>query len=484
MNDTARLFGRAADLFAARLLARPPWRTVARPDQLPPDGDWFVWLILAGRGWGKTRTAAEFVAEKARRFPGCRVALVASTFADGRDTQVEGESGLLAVLDPSELRGGTVEGGWNRSLGELFLANGSRFKIYSSERPRQLRGPQHHFAWGDEAAFWFDAHHGTQRDTTWSNLTIGTRLPAQPGWPSDYRAQIVVATTPRPVKLLMNREPDTTALGLMQQPTTHITRGRTTDNLSNLSDTYRETVVAPMEGTRLGRQELDGELLEDTEGALWTLDQIDATRVTTPPDLARIIVGVDPALTSGPNSDETGIIVAGIDKRWRHGGHGYVLADHSGRYTPAEWGRAVCLAAHEHHADAIAAEKNAGHDLVMKLVTDSWAELANNKNVTGPMPRIIPVNSRQGKRIRADPIAAQYEQNRWHHAGSFPRLEDQMVTWISGDRDSPDRLDALVHAARELTGTSSGTTMYAPPGVTPRTGNGGASSFLRQRIGR
>ena len=157
---------------------------------------------MAGRGWGKTRTGAEWIAEKARRYPGARCGLVAQTAADGRDVMVEGESGLLSVLDPAELRGGAIDSAWNRSLGELFLANGSRFKIYSSEKPQKLRGPQHHFVWGDEPTYWYDHAKGTAKDTTFSNMVIGCRLPARPGWDADYRSQVCLTCTPRRTALL------------------------------------------------------------------------------------------------------------------------------------------------------------------------------------------------------------------------------------------------------------------------------------------
>lgn len=430
-------------------------------------------MYLAGRAMiptHNTRAVCEWGAGRARRYPKARIALVAATFADGRDTLVEGESGLLSVFDPVELRGGSVDRAWNRSLGELYLANGSKFKIYSAEKPRQLRGPQHHFAVADELAFWPDADKGTARDTTWSNLNIGTRLPARKGWPAGYRSQIAVATTPRPVALLWQRSSEelTTAPGLMQKDTTVVVRGRTVDNLANLSDEYLREVVEPMEGTRLGRQELDGELLFDVEGALWSLDQLDADRVKAAPELYRVVVGVDPAVTANANSDETGIVVAGLDKGWRLGGHGYVLADYSGRMTPSEWGLKVCRVAIEHDADAIVAEKNQGHDLVVKLVRDSWQELEALGETGGrPMPRVIPVNSSVGKRLRAEPISAQYEQHRWHHLTGLARMEDQMTSWVPGNGDSPDRVDALVHAATELTTGAGGPAEAVVPPSTP-----------------
>jgi len=466
----------AADLFAERASRPNPdleWKARAHPHQLPPEQAWRVWLLLAGRGAGKTEASCRWAARQARRFPGCRIALVAATIADTRDTLVEGDSGLLTMFEPAELRGGSIDKAWNRSLRELFLANGSRFKTYSSEKPRQLRGPQHHFAVADEVAWWSDAHKGTAADTTWSNLNIGVRLPARKGWPPDYHSQIAVATTPRPVSVLFQRDEDKlkTAAGLMQKDTSVISRGRTIDNLANLTTEYQREVVEPLLGTTLGRQELDGELLFDVEGALWRLGQLDDDRVDSHPELYRVMVGVDPAVTATENSDETGIVVLGLDKAWRLGGHGYVLADYSGRMTPNEWGLKVCRAAIEHDADAICAEKNQGHDLVIKLVEDSWAELVRLGEATGPMPRVIPVHSKVGKRLRAEPIAGQFEQHRWHTlSGRVPRLEDQLTTWVPGEGDSPDRVDAMVHAATELTSGGGGVVVAETAPATPLAG--------------
>jgi phage terminase large subunit-like protein len=425
-----------------------PWVEVARPDQLAPAGDWFVWLILAGRGWGKSRTAAEWSAEKARKYPGARIALVASTIADARDTMVEGESGLLGCLEPGELRGGDPEVAWNRSLGELYMANGSRFKTYSSEKPRRLRGPQHHFAWGDESAFWTDAHKGTITDTTWSNLTIGTRLPAKPGWPDDYRTQIVVATTPRPVSLLRTQDPDPARAGLMQRATTIITRGRTVDNLANLSDTYKAEVIAPLMGTRLGRQELDAELLEDREDALWRRDWIDQDRwpAVPVPDMIRVVVALDPAVSDGESSAETGIIVVGASRD----GNGFVIADYTMRGTPQQVMVKAVWAAKHHDADRVVAEVNNGGDYIGSLL-----------HAVDPGIAYRAVRATHGKATRAEPISALYEQHRIHHLGSFPLLEDQLCSWSPLDPESPDRLDALVWGFTDMKDLISGSWLGA-----------------------
>ena len=400
--------------------ARERWLSIARPNQLPPPGEWLTWLILAGRGFGKTRTGAETIAQWARDIPGGRFALIGQTYADARDVMVEGESGLLAVLDPEELRGGTVDTAWNRSLGELYLANGSKFKLYSSEKPRQLRGPQHHGAWGDEPATWNDAEKGTADDTTWSNMLFGLRLGENP--------RVVVTGTPRPNRLV--RE-------LLKDDTTVTTRGSTYDNLANLAPTFREAILSRYEGTRLGRQELSGELLEDTPGALWTWGMFGAEgfRLAEAPPLRRIVVGVDPAASSTDESDETGIIVAGLGQD----GRGYVLADASLRGTPNEWGRAVAGAAGAWQADRVVAERNNGGQMVEYVL----------RTVAPTLP-ITTVWASRGKQTRAEPVAALYEQGRVSHVGSFPELETQLTGWTPDGGASPDRLDALVWALTEL----------------------------------
>lgn len=415
------------------------WREAARPDQLEPDGDWFVWLILAGRGWGKTRTAAELMAEKARRFPGARIALVGRTFGDTRDTMIEGDSGLLSCFKQAELRGGKVDGAWNRSLGELYLDNGTKFFSYSSEKPWQLRGPQFHFAWGDEACFWADAHKGTTADTTWSNLTIATRLPRKPAWPLDYEARIVVATTPRPVALLKVSDPQQVSPGLMQRENVIVTRGRTVDNLDNLNDNYKANVVAPLLGTQLGLQELDGEILENRENALWRREWIEVDRYGAERveelDLVRVVVGVDPSVTSGETADLTGIVVCGADRE----GNGYVLADYTMRGTPKQCMQKVKEAYDTWKADRVVAEVNNGGDYIGTVLRTVDNNMAFRS-----------VRASRGKNTRAEPISALYEQHRVHHVGMFPQLEDEMCTWAPGDPESPDRMDALVWAMYDL----------------------------------
>lgn len=397
------------------------WQFWARPSQLPPEGDWLVWLILAGRGYGKTRVGAEFTKAEMTAHPGSRAALVAATFADGRDAMVEGESGILAITPPQLLRGGRQEDAWNRSLGELYFANGSTAKVYSSEKPGQLRGPQHHVAWADEAAKFKDAHLGTQEDTTWSNLMMGLRLGTRP--------RCVVTTTPKPHRLIKQ---------LVAKPTTCLTRGSTFDNLANLAPTFRTQILDQYEGTRLARQELYAEILEDVPGALWTLRQLDELRVTEAPEMRRVVVAIDPAVSSEESSDETGIIAAGIDGRDKP--HGYVLRDSSGRYSPDGWARAAIGLYHELKADCIVAEANQGGDMVRFTL----------RTVDARVPVKL-VHATRGKRVRAEPIAALDEQGRVHHVGALPALEDQLCNWVPDmPGDSPDRVDARVWALSDL----------------------------------
>ncbi len=399
----------------------------ARTNQRPPLGDWLVHLILAGRGFGKTRSGAEWAKQQAIQLPGSRGALIAATWADGRDTMVEGESGLLAVLPPSALRGGSAATAWNRSLGEVYLANGSRLKVFTSEKPGRLRGPQHHYAWGDEPAEWQDAPDGTAKDTTWSNLMFGLRLGPHP--------RVVLTGTPKPVQLVKELLFVKGDRRQGRRPDVHLTTGSTYDNLDNLAPTFREQILAQYEGTRIGRQELQAELLEDVEGALWQLTRIEELRVASAPELVRVVVAIDPAVTSGEDSDETGIVVAarGLD------GHGYVLADRSGRFTPKGWAERAVLALDDHKGDRVVAEANNGGDMVE----------ATLRTVRATVP-FLKVTATRGKRIRAEPIAALYEQGRVHHVGSFDQLEDQMCSWLPDSGESPDRMDALVWALSEL----------------------------------
>jgi phage terminase large subunit-like protein len=387
------------------------WSKLARPNQLAPAADWAVWLLMAGRGFGKSRSGAEWVRSQKERVE--RIALVAPTAADARDVMVEGESGLLAICPP-----------WDRPIYEpskrrVSWRNGSMATLYSADEPERLRGPQHGAAWCDEVGSW-------RYPEAWDMLMFGLRLGKRP--------QVVVTTTPRPTKLI--RE-----LLARVGDDVQVTRGSTHENRANLPTSFFEKIVAKYEGTRLGRQELNAELLEDTPGALWTREMIEVARLRSlARDMERVVVAIDPAVTSGDDSDETGIVVVGkgID------GHGYVLADASGRYTPLEWARVAIGLYRNHDADRIVGEVNNGGDMVE----------ANIRMVDANVP-FTSVRATRGKVLRAEPVAALYEQGMVHHLGVYPQLEDQMTAFTS-DFDkakagySPDRVDALVWGLSEL----------------------------------
>jgi phage terminase large subunit-like protein len=402
-----RLENPATDPDAEWAAARRRWLAQARPETQIPDPEAPIWIYQAGRGSGKTRSATEAASEHCRNFPGARVALVGRSFSDGRDVLVEGAgSGLLAILPPS------VVAGWNRSMGELRLINGSLLSIYSDTEPDRLRGPQFSFAICDELASW------TGREA-WDTLLLASRLGKFP--------QIVVTTTPRNTALF--RE-------LVEDPRVKVVRESTFANLANLAPTFRDSILARYAGTTIGRQEIEAELLLDVEGAMWTLAELDLHRVeSAPEDLRRVVIAVDPAGGSKPGNDETGIVVVaqGTDR------HGYVLADRSGRFSPDEWARRAINCYHEFSADVIVAEKNFGGEMV-----------ASTLATVDPRVKVKMVVASRGKAIRAEPVAAQYEQGRVHHVGRLADLEGQLCTWTEDSRDSPDRLDALVWGLSEV----------------------------------
>jgi phage terminase large subunit-like protein len=417
------------------------------------------------RGFGKTRAGAEWAKHQAQRHEGSKGALVCPTFPDGRDTMVEGESGLLSILAPSHLRGGSVDTAWNRSIGELYLDNGTHLKIFSSERPGRLRGPQHHWAWGDEPAEWLDANVDplvTLKGTTWSNLLFGCRLPPNP--------RVMLTGTPKVNRLI---------LGLLwhrgdrtQGPAHNVvvTTGSTYDNLDNLAASFKADILDQYEGTTLGQQELHAMLLEDVPGALWQRALLNRDRVNGDqvPQLARVVVGVDP---SG-GAAEQGIIVVGKatdDPTTRRRGHGYVLADYSCRLSPDGWGRRAVMAWHDHRADLIAVEVNFGGDMAKSTITAAAAALLEEHRAlldageldeqeavtTTPVVKVL--HASRGKRARAEPVAAVYEQGRIHHVGTLTRLEDEQCGWVPDQATwSPNRLDADVWACTEL-GLAAGT---------------------------
>lgn len=386
------------------------WRFWARPAQAPPDGEWRVWLLLAGRGFGKTRTGAEFVRARVKAGTARRIAFVAPTAADARDVMVEGESGILAISP------GRERPLYEPSKRRLTWSGGAIATVFSADEPERLRGPQHDLAWCDELAAW-------RYPEAWDMLMFGLRLGEDP--------RAVVTTTPRPTRLIRS---------LIADPKVRVTRGRTADNRANLAPAFLDQIVRRYEGTRLGRQELDAELLDDMPGALWQRGVVEAARVGAAPELSRIVVAIDPAAASNDGADETGIVVAGRDAS----GHGFVLADASGRYAPAEWARTAITAYRAHHADRIVAEINNGGEMVE----------ATLRTIDPDVP-FAAVRAARGKSARAEPVAALYEQGRVHHVGAFPALEDQMCAFTSDfDRAaagySPDRVDALVWALTEL----------------------------------
>jgi predicted phage terminase large subunit-like protein len=402
---TRALFGRLAESLQS------DWRLKARPSQLPPPGDWVVWLQLSGRGFGKTRSGSEWTHMQIRG--GCsRLALVGATAADVRDIMVEGESGILAC-SPKHDRPEYQPG-----LRRLTWRNGAIATCYSADEPDRLRGPQHDGAWGDEIASW-------RYPDAWDQLMFGLRIGKNP--------RVVATTTPRPVKLI--RE-----LLAREGKDVVVTRGRTLENAANLAPAFLSEIMRRYEGTRLGRQELDAEVLEDVPGALWQREWIDRDRVVNAPELRRVVVAIDPAMSTSEGSDETGIIVAGVGGD----GHGYIVDDLSGRYQPPVWAARAIEAYRRHAADRIVAEVNAGGEMVQATLRTV------DTNVS-----FMAVHASRGKVIRAEPVAALYEQKKVHHVGSLAALEDQLCGFTSDfDRSragySPDRLDALVWALSDL----------------------------------
>lgn len=390
------------------------WAFWARPAQRWPAGSWTVWFINAGRGFGKTRTGAETVRWAVESGRAKRIALIAETAADARDVIVEGESGILAISPP-----------WFRpkyepSKRRLTWPNGAIATTYSGDEPEQLRGPQHDFALVDELAKYRYAQEA------WDNLEFGLRLGDDP--------RVVVTTTPRPIPIIKQ---------LLADPGTVVTGGSTYDNADNLAAPFRARIVR-YEGTRLGRQELYAQILDDTPGALWTRGQLESSRVRSAPDMTRIVVGVDPG-AGGPDG-ETGIVVAGKDAAE----HGYVLADRSASGDPAEWAPEVIRAFVELRADRIIAEKNQGGLMVEHVIRQTTTQVGG-VTVRGANLPIELVWASRGKHTRAEPIAVMWSQQpaRGHIVGGWPALEDQLATWVPGD-DSPDRMDALVWAMTEL----------------------------------
>jgi phage terminase large subunit-like protein len=397
------------------------WPAWVRAGQIPTREAWTVWVMMAGRGFGKTRAGAEWVSEKARSVPGARIALVAATPEEARRVMIEGPSGLLACARSGGERRSIR---WEPGNRRLLFASGAEAFVYSGANGESLRGPEHHFAWCDELAKW------KQAQTAWDNLMLGLRAGRLP--------QAVVTTTPRSVAALK-------AILAMGEGAVELTGGRTRDN-PHVAERFVETMERLHGGTRLGRQELDGVLLEDVEGALFPRDLLERCRID--PALVtgnglfrwrRVVVGVDPPATAA--GDECGIVVCGLGAD----GTGYVLADRSaGGLSPDGWARRVAQTAEAWGADRIVAEGNQGGEMVESVLRGAGLRL--------PVKR---VHARTGKVARAEPVEALFQRGEAKLAGRFPELEDQLAGFVgSGDYQgpgrSPDRADALVWAMTEL----------------------------------
>jgi phage terminase large subunit-like protein len=422
----------AVERFAAALSAEEAeflqhdWQLWARDDQLPPPlsqsgtssaaQPWTTWLILGGRGAGKTRAGAEWVRGLAlgkppfAAAPVARIALIGETLADARAVMVDGPSGLLAIHPPAE------RPVYNASRRELTWPNGAAARLFSADDPESLRGPQFGAAWADELAKWRYA------EAAWDMLQFCLRLGDAP--------RQAVTTTPRPIPLLKR---------LIADPRTAISRARTQANAANLAPSFLGAVVVRYQGTRLGRQELDGELIEDRPDALWRRGDIERARVDAAPPLARIVVAVDPPVTSGARADACGIVACGRAEDNR----AYVLADATVQgVSPLDWARAAMRLYESLDADCIVAEVNQGGELVAQML----------RQVSSAAP-VRMVRATRGKYLRAEPVAALYERGLVAHAGIWPELEDQMCDFGPGGLStgrSPDRLDALVWALTEL----------------------------------
>lgn len=409
------------------------WKFWARPSQVLPgmnanprteDGSWVVWMPKCGRGWGKTRVGSEVVRRWARDFD--LVNLVGATADDARDIMIEGESGIMAIC-PNHERPKYVP-----SKRRLEWPNGAKSLIFTADEPDRARGKQSEKLWADEVAAW------RYRDA-WDQLMLGLRLGICP--------QALATTTPRPTELIKE---------ILADPTTLVTHGTTYENRGNLAPAFLNRIVKKYEGTRLGRQELNAEVLDDNPGALWQRSLIDKYRIgkaSVPRDLVRIVVGVDPAVTSGEESDETGIVVAAVDQQ--EVPHFYIFEDASlAMASPDAWATRVVTAYNTWLADRVVGEVNNGGDLVETVIRHKAPDISYSA-----------VRASHGKKTRAEPIAALYEQGRVHHVGSFPVLEDQMCDYDPAvSTDSPDHMDALVWAVTEL-----GSDDYSP---TPATAGG------------
>lgn len=397
------------------------WPIRCRPEQRLPGlarkrDPWTLWLMLGGRGAGKTRAGAEWVRGLALGEPDFavpalgRIALVGETFADARNVMVEGPSGILAVHARHE------RPAWSPSLRKLEWANGAVAHVFSAEDPDSLRGPQFEAAWADELAKWRHV------EETWDMLQFGLRLGAHP--------RQMVTTTPRPIPLLKR---------FLADPAVAVSRARTSDNAENLAPAFLDAVVGRYAGTRLGRQELDGDIIEDRPDALWTRDLIETSRVDAAPPLMRLVVAVDPPASSSKRADACGIIAAGVDE----GGTAYVLEDSTGSgLKPPEWAAKAVALYRRLQADALIVETNQGGEMATGVIRE-----------VDPSVPVVSVRATRGKYLRAEPVSVLYAQGRVRHVGALPELEDELCDFGPGGLTSgrsPDRTDALVWALTEL----------------------------------
>lgn len=381
------------------------WEFWAREKQIEPVGDWLIWLILAGRGWGKTRTGAEWIKKRIEVDGSKRIALIAPTAADARDVMVEGESGILNIFRDED------RPHYEPSKRRITFKNGAIATTFSADEPERLRGPQFDTIWMDEVGAW------RYSESSFDMAMFGLRL----GHP-----KCIITTTPKPIKVIKD---------LVKRENVFVTRGSTLENREHLASEFLTQIISKYEGTRLGRQELNAEILEDIEGTLWNWNLLDTYRVSDVVEFKRIVVSIDPAVSNNEHSNETGIVVVGLGVD----GDGYVLEDLTLRGNPNEWARMAIGAYYEWNADKVIAESNNGGDMVKFTL-----------NTIDDKVPVKLVHAARGKKTRAEPISSLYEQGKVHHVGSLGMLEEQMCNWIPFEGVSPDRVDALVWGLWEL----------------------------------
>jgi phage terminase large subunit-like protein len=385
----------------------------ARAKQWPPPGmSWRLWLVMSGRGWGKTRTGANWIRAVSNRVE--RSAMIGRRGVDVRATMVEGDSGLIKVCEAAQ-----IAYDWQPSKREFTFANGHKVFGYSAEEPDSLRGPQHGAGWWDEPA------HMPLLTECWMNYKMGLRLPGLPGG-----TKTLATSTPLPIDWLKER---------IAEETTFVTAGATFENEGNLDEASVEELRKTWEGTRLGRQELYGEIVEDVEGALWNTDLLLYEDVIPLIGFDRIVIAIDPAGTANRKSDETGIVVAA-----KIGDEYWIIEDLSGKFSPGVWSATAIRAYRKWGADAIIAEKNYGGDMVAEVIRHAI------ENSDEDAVRVIVTTATRSKQLRAEPVVGLYEQKRVKHLKGLGLLEKEMTTWIPGKGDSPNRIDAMVWAVSEL----------------------------------